>query len=309
MNSQHFNWAIFQKDLTWFLCLCYFSSTPAYFWSPIPCIMKKCSGAGMRTPAFSFWYRCYCTCNKRVRKLKLRCKKLESLYSSHSLESCHLSQWQKEPTDSTLYSGYLRWNVMSHSKVQGEEAKTILRVILDVESSSKNWSTEEQPHITTSPFTRQGHLTPKQWLPDDHGWHASTWTKNGRKCLAPSSCCSFGWLGVRGKPVCICLAWWRACLLKMHVLTPVPSNQVYIWFLLLQPLTFHGKVTPCTLLSGKAFQWAGKQPPSPLSLRQRTCAALSNFSFSVSLPSLYLTTPETKPYKTISSSNPTHFFF
>lgn len=169
MNSQHFNWAIFQKDLTWFLCLCYFSSTPAYFWSPIPCIMKKCSGAGMRTPAFSFWYRCYCVCNKRVRKLKLRCKKLESLYSSRSLESCHLSQWQKEPTESTLYSGYLRWNVMSHSKVQGEEAKTILRVILDVESSSKNWSTEEQPHITTSPFTRQGHLTPKQCLPDDHG--------------------------------------------------------------------------------------------------------------------------------------------
>lgn len=98
-------------------------------------------------------------------------------------------------------------------------------------------------------------------------------------------------------------------LLKMHVLTPVSSNQVGIWFLLLQPLTFHGKVTPCTLLSGKTLQSAGKQPPSPPSLRQRTFAALSNFSFAVSLPSLYWTTSETRPYKTVSSSNPTNFFF
>lgn len=98
-------------------------------------------------------------------------------------------------------------------------------------------------------------------------------------------------------------------LLKMRILILVSSNQVRIWFLLLQPLTFHRKVTPHTLLSSKAFQSSGKQPTSPPSLRQRIFAALLNFSFSVSLPSLYLTTSETRPHKTVSSSNPTDIFF
>lgn len=72
-------------------------------------------------------------------------------------------------------------------------------------------------------------------------------------------------------------------LLKTHISTPVFSTQVCIWFLLLQPLTFHEKVIPCTLFSGKAFQPPGKQPPLPSSLCLKTFAALSCFPFYLTL--------------------------
>lgn len=63
-------------------------------------------------------------------------------------------------------------------------------------------------------------------------------------------------------------------LLKMHITTLVFSTQVGIWFLLLQPLTFHEKVTPCMPLSGKAFQPPGKAPTSLKPMPKNICCTL-----------------------------------
>jgi len=75
-----------------------------------------------------------------VWELKFRCKKLESLYSSRSLESVISVGGRRDPLiqlcTPVTCAEMLRPAVKC--QVNSTEAKAILRVILDAESSSEN---------------------------------------------------------------------------------------------------------------------------------------------------------------------------